>query len=148
MFQDYLSYLGLSRLNREGVPCRFDDCGRGHMKVVDAENPHDLSEESGQEPKWLRFCSRYGWISLKRAIARSLAASDIPPAPACNDHTTIILKLDSRGPKPSVASSQKVQPSEAYSSAVHCEGGTSGLTRELQALQSLLVNHMALESVS
>ncbi len=51
MFQNYLSYLASSRPNHEAVPCRFDDCGRDQMKVVDAENPLDLSEKSGQEPE-------------------------------------------------------------------------------------------------
>jgi hypothetical protein len=51
MFQNYLSYLASSGPDHEAVPCRFDDCGRDQMKVVDAENPLDLSEKSGQEPE-------------------------------------------------------------------------------------------------
>jgi hypothetical protein len=46
-----LSYLASSGPNHEAVPCCFDDCGRDQMKVVDAENPLDLSEKSGQEPE-------------------------------------------------------------------------------------------------
>ena len=51
MFQNYLSYLASSGPNYEAVPFRFDDCGRDQMKVLDAENPLDLSEKSGQEPE-------------------------------------------------------------------------------------------------
>ena len=44
--------LSVIRAESRGCPVPpLDDCGGDQMKVVDAENPLDLSAQSGQEPE-------------------------------------------------------------------------------------------------
>jgi hypothetical protein len=51
MFQDYLAYTASACADHKTVPRCFNYFIGDEVKVVNLENPFDLSEESSQEPE-------------------------------------------------------------------------------------------------